>query len=356
MRLVFLLDNLDKIGGGSYAQFMFARTLARRGHEVTIFAGNRNFLSDDLDREPHLTVHYRPVTSYGLIYRIRKEWHKRTVIEPWLKKNKVDWLVGYWLGASVKAQQLGAKFNIPVANFVFETPGWIESDMGTVIEGNLAKAWQRARGAYDKSTILIPNSALAGKKLLEWLPTAKVSEPVFPGVRLPENQVEVPRDIDIIYVGRLRPHKNVDIILRNASPDHRIVIIGSGDEQNKLREIAAGRSLNVEFTGTVSDADKWNYLFRSKLMIFPSRFEGFGMPPLEALACGCHVLCSDIPIFREIYGDGVAYFDLQHPEIDEQIDELLKLPAPDRRSPLIDKYTWENSGKRIEKILAGSEY
>ena len=159
------------------------------------------------------------------------------------------------------------------------------------------------------------------------------------------------RDIDIIYLGRLHALKNINELLLASSPQHRTVIIGAGEEMTTLQEIASVRNLKVDFLGSVSDDDKWSYLKRAKLLVSPSSFEGFGMPPLEALACGCMVLCSDIPIFREVYGSDVSYFKLHDvKDLRSKISYLLALNKQSH-SLLPQKYTWENATLRIEQIL-----
>jgi glycosyltransferase involved in cell wall biosynthesis len=359
MRLVFLIDNYKRIGGGTYSQFCFAKYMALRGHEVVVFAGDRNFLSQDL-LVPGLTVKYRRSVPeiFGLGKRrsnaIIMQIHQWLVIEPFLREFKPDWLIGYMRISAIKAAKLGRKYSIPVANFVFETPPWIESVMKIKLSPALQKSWAQTRKAYSKSDILIPNSDLSGKQLKSWLPEANVSMPVYPGAEIHHrNDKEMDQRLyDIIYVGRLQKHKNLDLLLNAADPQHKIIIIGSGPEEDTLRKIAVSRNLDVDFAGAVSDREKWDALINSKLMVFPSSFEGFGVPPLEALASGCHVLCSDIPILREVYGDQVDYFSLDQPEkLKIHINNLLGKGKLAGRSPLLSKYTWESASERIEQIL-----
>ncbi len=86
-----------------------------------------------------------------------------------------------------------------------------------------------------------------------------------------------------------------------------------------------------------------------KAFIFPSIYEGFGIPPLEAMECGCdNIILSNIPVFKEIYSDYATYINLSNPNYDlnklcyrrkNQYDKLLK------------KYTWTNVANTIIREL-----
>jgi glycosyltransferase involved in cell wall biosynthesis len=88
-------------------------------------------------------------------------------------------------------------------------------------------------------------------------------------------------------------------------------------------------------------------------MVFPSLYEGFGQPPLEAMACGCPVAASDIPAVAEACGDAAALFD---PKDSEDIAAVVAavLDAPDRfvRAGL-DRargFTWQETARRHEAV------
>ncbi len=88
-------------------------------------------------------------------------------------------------------------------------------------------------------------------------------------------------------------------------------------------------------------------------LVYPSLFEGFGLPLLEAMRCGCPVVCSDIPVLREVGGDGAAYFNpLEVNSIAEALLGLLQ-NAPSRKC-MVERgmkhqarFTWEEAAHRV---------
>jgi len=356
VKLIFLIDSSRKIGGGSYAQYVFAHNLAKLGHQVTIFAGDKNFYSSNLDHK-NLQVYYRstiPKAAKGIgLGKLNRWWswfYEWRVIRPYIKQFQPDWIIGYLHQSAIDAASLGQRFNTKVANFVYETPEWMEEQLGIQWNQKERRYFNAHKKAYENSTILIPNSKLAASYMKRWVPGVTVTQPVYPGI----NPIEVrptARDYDIIYIGRLHKLKNVDQLLKACKPEHKLALIGSGEEMSSLKALAAQSNLNADFLGPVSDQEKWEYLNRSKLLVCPTRFEGFGMPPLEALACECKVLCSNIPILKEVYGNDVEYFELDDVAgLSSKIDQLLS-SNHQQESNLPQVYTWENAAKTIEKIL-----
>ncbi|HML29558.1 MAG TPA: glycosyltransferase, partial [Hyphomicrobium sp.] len=70
----------------------------------------------------------------------------------------------------------------------------------------------------------------------------------------------------------------------------------------------------VHFTGQISDAELIDWVQHAVALVIPSFYEGFGIPPLEAMAVGCPVAVADIPALRETCGDAAIYFDPFVPE------------------------------------------
>jgi glycosyltransferase involved in cell wall biosynthesis len=124
---------------------------------------------------------------------------------------------------------------------------------------------------------------------------------------------------DILFTGNIKRHKGLAVLLRAFCAAraeglrNRLVIVGEKDhfrsrDEETLRELERADPRAVCFTGRLPDEALKTYLTQSALLVQPSLYEGFGLPPLEAMMCGTKVLLSDIPVFREIYGDFPVVF------------------------------------------------
>lgn len=122
----------------------------------------------------------------------------------------------------------------------------------------------------------------------------------------------------VLAVASAAPHKNVDGLLRafalatDAVPDLRLRLVGmrtpTTEALARLAE-ALGVGSQVDFTGRVDDAALAEMYRRATVMVFPSRYEGFGLPVLEAMACGCPVIASDRASVPEVVGDAALLVD-----------------------------------------------
>ena len=110
-----------------------------------------------------------------------------------------------------------------------------------------------------------------------------------------------------IYVGNVKKHKGIDVLIEAFKnlPDKNIklYIVGKKDSfKTSLEKRNLQLNENIIFTGYVDDNTLYNLIYNAKALIQPSIYEGFGIPPLEALYLGVPAIISDIPVFKEIYG------------------------------------------------------
>lgn len=165
------------------------------------------------------------------------------------------------------------------------------------------------------------------------------------------------------YLGGLGKRKNVDVILRAAkvlNNDNRFIfkIAGKGPELNSLKELAKKLKLkNIEFVGFVPEGILNSFYNSLDLFIFPSLYEGFGLPILEAMACGTPVITSNISSMPEICGDAAMYLNnpLDAEELSKKIKILMenhKLRKKLSRNGLKRSkwFTWERCAREHMKI------
>jgi glycosyltransferase involved in cell wall biosynthesis len=162
-----------------------------------------------------------------------------------------------------------------------------------------------------------------------------------------------PREPILLYPARAWPHKNhtrlfeAFAILRKHDPSLRLVLTGGGLERlGQLPE-------NVERWGIVPAAELASLYRRAACLVFPSLYEGFGLPPLEAMACGCPVAASNMTAIPEVCGDAAVLFDPNDPE---SIANAV-LEADSRSEELREKglarareFTWEASARRHDDV------
>jgi glycosyltransferase involved in cell wall biosynthesis len=136
----------------------------------------------------------------------------------------------------------------------------------------------------------------------------------------------------------------------------KLAVVGGkwldGEEQLIAR---LGLSHRIHHLGTVSDEQLRAVYRSSRCLIFPSFQEGFGLPCLEAQANNCPLVCSDIPVFREVAGDAALYFD---PRLGESIaEQVARLNDGKLRQQLLEqgqanvrKFRWQDTASKMLEV------
>ena len=168
----------------------------------------------------------------------------------------------------------------------------------------------------------------------------------------------------ILYVGSREKYKNFEFFIRGFSKSKRllsevdIVLFGGGKLNKKEKELINKLNINenrvIQLNG--NDIILKNLYKKAKAFIFPSLYEGFGLPILEAIENNCPVVCSDIPVFREILDDHAFFFDLKSYE--SLIISLEKAVFLNDQVKMISgynllkkkKFTWEECGLNTLKL------
>jgi len=170
----------------------------------------------------------------------------------------------------------------------------------------------------------------------------------------------------VLYIGTLHPRKNLDVVLGALSEllssglDVHWVIVGKKGWLYeslfaRVRELALEE--RVHFLGFVVDADLPALLSGSQAFVLPSLYEGFGFPVLEAMACGCPVLCSNTSSLPEVAGEAAVLLD---PHLPEQWAQALASVLTDqvRRQELVrrgylqsERFSWRSCAATVLHVL-----
>lgn len=113
----------------------------------------------------------------------------------------------------------------------------------------------------------------------------------------------------------------------------------------------------IKFLGRVTDSELVRYYSNAFAFVYPSFYEGFGIPPLEAQSCGCPVICAKASCLPEIFGNSVSYCNPNDPaSLAEAIkslcnDEQLRSDLIERGLHNVDEYSWEKSANKIFMVI-----
>ena len=208
-------------------------------------------------------------------------------------------------------------------------------------------------------------------------------DPGFLGCELEQNTEERRRILEryqiehpfLLYAGNIRRHKNIPrlveafAVLREQVAGHplyddlRLVIIGDTISQYPAVRQAVIRSKMehvVRFLGFVPFETLRCFYQTAAAFVFPSRYEGFGLPPLEAMACGTPVVTSNVSSLPEVVGDAAVLvnpenvFDIARGLKDVLLDEHLRAEMVRRGRAQAARFSWERTAKQVVDIFRQS--
>lgn len=225
-------------------------------------------------------------------------------------------------------------FNIPggitvpvyttIHDIVFLDVKGLAGAAGTFIRRQFyLRAVQRSQGIFTVSQF-------SRERIASRLKCTKPVTVVYNGIPsyIEKNEIPAEKGSDILFIGNIKKHKGLPVLLEAFEKLYalkklqdgerpRLLIVGSKDSFRSkdssvftlIERINAKFPGSVIFTGFVEDSILRQLLSRARLLVQPSLYEGFGIPPLQALCCGTNAVISDIPVFKEIYsGFPVTFF------------------------------------------------
>jgi glycosyltransferase involved in cell wall biosynthesis len=188
---------------------------------------------------------------------------------------------------------------------------------------------------------------------------------------LPSNNIQRFRDkyrLDfpfILYVGTLEPRKNLPTLikafyyLKKKNISHKLVIAGGkGWKYDSIFQMISNLNLmkDIHFTGYVPKEDLPLLYNAADAFVYPSLYEGFGLPPLEAMACGCPVITSNTSSLPEVVGDaGITINPCDYDKLAETVDNVisdseLKIQLSKMGQARAAEFSWKKCADKTLKI------
>lgn len=165
------------------------------------------------------------------------------------------------------------------------------------------------------------------------------------------SKFKLKKDQYFFSMSSLEPNKNFKWIAEVARKHQNYLFVIAGSINSKVfaREIEFECPSNMKFLGYISDGEAKALMHYCKAFIFPTQYEGFGLPPLEALGAGCRsIVISDTEVMHEIYGNLGTYIDPAKYEFE---DKNIKIITNDEANTLLNKYQWGGSARLLQVVL-----
>ncbi|MBI1884569.1 MAG: glycosyltransferase family 4 protein [Chlamydiae bacterium] len=180
---------------------------------------------------------------------------------------------------------------------------------------------------------------------------------------------EDPKSYDAVFLGRLHPSKGifdlVDIWKKVCASRSQSKLAMIGDAENvfgkelKKKIKDAGLEDQIHVLGYLEDEEAFRIVKFSKVFVFPSYEEGFGMAILEAMACGLPIVAWDLPVYREVFPLGMVRISLgDKPEFSRAVLRLLDNPKLCEEliqgtNKVVEGYDWDQIAQRELELIAG---
>jgi glycosyltransferase involved in cell wall biosynthesis len=354
-------DRLNPQAGGAeiHLHEVFGR-LAARGHQISLLA------SSWPGAEPRLTLDGLDVHRVGGRYTFNiaappyyrrhlrnkgfdlfvEDLNKVPLFAPFWAREPVTLVVHHLFGTTAFQE---APFPLAAATWLLEQPiPMVYGRLPTVAVSESTAQDLVQRGFQRERIVVIPN----GVDLTFYTPSASTSKAPDPTV---------------LYLGRLKRYKRVDLIIQAFAhvlgdvPRARLIVAGQGDARPALEaEVARlGVQDNVEFAGFVSEEQKANLFRHAWVHMLTSSKEGWGITNIEAAACGTPTIASDVPGLRDSIKNEVTGFLVPHGDVAALATRLKEvLGNPELRAHLsaqallfAREFAWDATAERMEAFF-----
>jgi glycosyltransferase involved in cell wall biosynthesis len=146
-------------------------------------------------------------------------------------------------------------------------------------------------------------------------------------------------------------------LCKSKKTDLSLIIVGGSCHNLRKQSYNTFSNASIHFVGKVTDEKLIKLYQEATAFIFPSLYEGFGIPPLEAQACGCPVVVSNAASMPEVLGDSVVFFDPANTsQMQDTIcrvteDISLRKSLMERGLSNVNRFSWEDSAQKLYEII-----
>lgn len=299
----------ETYSGGRYCAWVMGECLAEKGNDVYFITNNRPIFYDDFKEYPnHYKIHLCLTNDFDV--NINEEKLDYVVLIP--NQDKDDYFYVMCRNFAIK---MGAK--LVLENF--ESANWFNKYSPVPRDESMWKFWREAC----KDGCLVLSFA---KEAMKYAQEFYVDNPQYtrfdywaPAINSRvADRIDVEKEKRIISFVRFQDsHKGggdiFDLFGDYLQGYTMVFVVGNGKidrfYENKLEFLADKYGFFYEIKVKLSDEEKFREIKRAQVMLFPSYFEGYGYPPVEAQYCNTICIAYDLPILREISGDGLIYCD-----------------------------------------------
>ena len=313
MRIVFFaVNSIGQYSGGRYHSWIMAEALAKAGHEVFYLTNNKPIFYDDFKSFPsHKKV--KLILSDFLVGLPRGRIDL-VVLIPHLTRDPRFFL---------KTLRYAILKHAAIILLNFETPNWFNLLSPFKKNPALWGNWKR----YSNHMSLILSSAEEGNKFAkEYFNKCRRQNTsydyCYPSINsiIADSISVITKERRIIIITRFvsGEHKGALSITEIISEDIRgyvlVLLVGHGEVPDEIKTAICQKAqkcgVEIEIKYKLTEKEKFSEIKRSVLMLFPSYFEGFGYPPIEAQYCNVPCIVFDLPVLREVSGDNLHYVPL----------------------------------------------
>lgn len=351
---VFATNGKNVYSGGRYASYALAECLAEVGHDVFYITNNKPIFYDDFkENSNHSKVNI--VVSGKFIIDDNNEKFDFVFLTPHQSSNQDFYTV---------VKQFARDRDARLVLINFESPNWFNEY--APVKRDVAM-WDEWLNCCDESCLILSISKEGMKYAKEFYtrnPKHVYFDYWYPSINSNvADQVSVKKEKRILILSRFTDaHKGNDEIFDLISESMRgytlVFIVGIGkvsDENlNILNTLSEKYGINYDIKYQLDDKAKFEEISKAEILVFPSKFEGYGYPPIEAQYCGTKCIVYDLPVLRETSGDGLIYADYGNfTKFKELLNEHLGLDysPEDYQRNMDDIGKFENRARALDEVL-----